>query len=246
MVRSEGSNSHPAVTAAVAASCLMLVFGLTYRVVAAKPKAPIGMTPISPNALTWFPMQIGDWTGEDVPMDEAIARATDTDACLNRRYTRRGGFEPITFYIASVVEAGDLMPHRPEVCYIGTGWTLVDHRLAKLPLGDSTALPCHIMQFSRDVLNTQKVVVLDYYLVNGQYSADVSLLRWKACLGYGRVRCVAQIQIAAPITATSNAEAAIKMLCDFAVESAASTAALFDDPLTKQNAGELHESPKGP
>jgi EpsI family protein len=246
MVRSEGHNSHPAVPAAVVASCLMLVFGLTYRVVAARLDAPINTTPISPDALTRFPLQIGDWTGVDVPMDEAIAKATDTDARLNRRYTRRGGLEAITFYIASGVKARDLMPHRPEVCYTGAGWRLTGRRLAELPLGDSTLLPCNIMQFSRGVLNTQKVVVLDYYLVNGQYCADVSLLRWKACLGSGRVRYVAQIQIVAPITATFNAEPAIKTLSDFAVESAALTAALFDDIGTKQIARERRESPEGP
>jgi EpsI family protein len=214
--------------------------------VAAKLDAPIDTTPISPDALTRFPLQMGDWTGVDVPMDEAIARATDTDARLNRRYTRRGGLESITFYIASGVKARDLMPHRPEVCYTGAGWTRTGRQSVKLPLSDSTLLPCNIMQFSRGVLNTQKVAVLDYYLVDGQYCADVSLLRWKACLGSGRVRYVAQIQIVAPVTATFNAEAVIKTLCDFAVESAALTAALFDDIGTKQNAGERRESPEGP
>ena len=246
MMESGKYNAWSVMTAVVVASCLMLVFGLTYRVVAAKLNAPVNTTPISPDALTRFPLQIGDWTGVDVPMDEAIARATDTDARLNRRYTRRGGFESITFYIASGVKTRDLMPHRPEVCYTGAGWTLMDRRLAKLPLSNSTTLPCNIMQFSRGVLNTQKVVVLDYYLVDGKYCADVSLLRWKACLGSGTVRYVAQMQIVAPITATLNAEAVTKTLCGFAVESAALTAALFDDTGTKQNADELRESPKEP
>ena len=245
MMKCEESNLHRAIAAAVVASCLMFVFGLTYRVVAAKLDAPINTTPISPDALTRFPLQIGDWTGEDVPMDEAIARATDTDARLNRRYTRRGSFESITFYIASGVKARDLMPHRPEVCYTGAGWTLMNRRLVDLPLGDSTILPCTIMQFSRGVFQTQKVVVLDYYLVDGQYCADLSLLRSKAWRRSGTVRYVAQIQIVAPITATFNAEAAIQTLRGFAVESAALTAALFDDPRTKQNAGEIHESPEG-
>jgi EpsI family protein len=245
MVKSEESNVRPVIMAAVVASCLMLVFGLTYRVVAAKLEAPIDTTPISPDALTQFPLQIGDWTGVDVPMDEAVARATDTDARLNRRYTRRGGFESITFYLASGVKARDLMPHRPEVCYTGAGWTLMDQRVVKLPLSNSTTLPCNIMQFSRGVLNTQKVVVLDYYLVDGQHCADVSRLRWKAWRGSGTVRYVAQIQIAAAVTAAFNAEAAVKTLGGFAVESAALTAALFDDLRTNASEGDLHESRKG-
>jgi EpsI family protein len=245
MMESEKPNRRPAIAAAVAASCLMLVFGLAYRVVAAKLEAPVDTTPISPDALARFPMQIGDWTGEEVPLDEAIVRQTDTDAHLNRRYVRGGGLEYVSFYVACGVKARDLMPHRPEVCYTGAGWTLTDRRSMELPLSDSAKLPCNIMQFSRGALNTQKVVVLDYYLVDGQYCADVSLLRSKAWRGSGTVRYVAQIQIVTSVTATLDAEAAAKAVRDFALESAALTASLFDDPETNRSEDELHGSPKG-
>ncbi len=217
----------------------MLVFGLAYRAVAAKLEAPVDGTPISPAALARFPLQVGDWTGEDVPMDEAIIRATDTDARVNRRYTRRGRLEVVSFYIASGVKARDLMPHRPEVCYTGAGWTLTDRQSAELPLRDAAKLPCNIMQFSRGAFNTQRIIVLDYYLVDGQYCADVSLLRSKAWRGSGTVRYVAQIQITTSVTPTLDAAAAAKCVRDFAVESAALTASLFDDPKMDRNKGEL-------
>jgi EpsI family protein len=245
MMEPEKPNRQPAIVAAVVASCLMLVFGLAYRGVAARLDAPLNATPISPAALARFPLQLGDWTGEDVPMDEEILRATDTDAHLNRRYVRHGGLEAVSFYIASGVKARDLMPHRPEVCYTGAGWTLMDRKLLELPLSDATKLPCNVMQFSRGALNTQRVVVLDYYLVDGQYCADVSLLRSKAWRGQGSVRYVAQIQIVAPISQVLNPQTAVKLVSDFAVESAALTASLFDDSQTNQGEGELHESPKG-
>ncbi len=241
----EAPHRRPVIMAAVTASFLMLVFGVAYRVVAARLEAPIDATPISPAALARFPLQIGDWTGEDVPLDEEIVRATDTDAHLNRRYSRRGGLETISFYLASGVKARDLMPHRPEVCYTETGWTLANRQLTELPLSNSGKLPCNIIQFSRGVLNTQKVVVLDYYLVDGQYCADVSLLRSKAWHGSGTVRYVAQVEIIAPVTATFSAEVATKTISDFAVESAALTASLFDDSGTNQSEGEPRGSPKG-
>ena len=244
MVESQKPNQWPVVAAAVAASCLMLVFGLTYRVVAGRLEAPVDTPPISQEALARFPMQLGDWVGEDVPMDEAIVRATDTDAHLNRRYVRKGGLAAVSFYIASGVKARDLMPHRPEVCYTGAGWTLMDRRSVELPLGNSTKLPCNILQFSRGALNTQRVIVLDYYLVDGRYCADVSLLRSKAWRGSGTVRYVAQIQIVTPISDTLSAEAATKAVGDFAVESAALTAALFDGPEMNQSKSELPESLK--
>jgi EpsI family protein len=245
MVESQKANQRPVVAAAVAAGCLMLVFGLTYRVVAAKLEGPVGTTPISQEALARFPMQLGDWTGEDVPMDEAVARATDTDARLNRRYVRKGGLEAVSFYIASGVKARDLMPHRPEVCYTGAGWTFMGRRSEELSLSDSAELRCNIMQFSRGALNTHKVVVLNYYLVDGQYCADVSLLRSKAWHGSGTVRYVAQIQITTSVTTTFDAEAAAKCIRDFAIESAAPTAALFDNPEINQSESEPYDSPKG-
>jgi EpsI family protein len=245
MMPNDAPDRQPVVMAAIAASFLMLVFGLAYRVVAARLEAPIDGTPISPAALARFPLQIGDWTGEDVPLDEEVVSATDTDAHLNRRYSRHGGLEALSFYLASGVKARDLMPHRPEVCYTGAGWTLTDRRSTELLLSDSAKLPCNIMQFSRGALNTQKVIVLDYYLVDGQYCADVSLLRSKAWRGSGTVRYVAQVEILAPLTAIVNAEAAAKTVSDFAVESAAVTASLFDDPGTNQSEGESRESPKG-
>lgn len=228
-MRPEESNRRPVLAAAVVAGSLMFLFGVAYRVVAARLDTSVDSAPISPETLARFPLQIGGWKGKEVPLDEAIVRATNTDAHLNRLYVRDGGLQAVSFYIASGIQARDLMPHRPEVCYIGAGWTLTDRRFVELPLGDSASLPCNIMQFSRGVLNPQKVAVLDYYLVDGQYCADVSLLRAKVWRGSGSIRYVAQIQIVAPIVQMRKADAAIQLVCDFATESAALTAALFDD-----------------
>ncbi|OHB66870.1 MAG: hypothetical protein A2Y76_00415 [Planctomycetes bacterium RBG_13_60_9] len=121
------------------------------------------------------------------------------------------------------------MPHRPEVCYTGAGWTLIDRRFLELPLGNGTTLPCNMLQFSRGGLNAQKVIVLDYYLVDGEYCRDVSLLRSKAWRGSGTVRYVAQVQIVAPVTQTSTADSTGKTMSGFAAESASFVAGLFED-----------------
>lgn len=96
MMESEKPNRRPVIAAAVVASGLMLVFGLTYRVVAARLEASPDTAPISPDALAKFPLRIDDWTGEEVALDEAIVRATDTDAHLNRRYSHSGGLGAVS------------------------------------------------------------------------------------------------------------------------------------------------------
>jgi hypothetical protein len=94
-------------------------------------------------------------------------------------------------------------------------------------------------------LLTQQVVVLNYYLVDGQSCADVSLQRWKAWRGSGAVRYVAQIQITAAVTGTLDLETAVKAVRDFAIVSAGRTAALFDDSATTENEDESPEPSRG-
>ena len=221
-------NLKPAIAAAIIASVLMLFLGMGYRVLAARLSAPVDTTPISPEALQQLPQQIGVWTGQEVPLDEAIVEATDTDAHINRRYTRRNGLESVSLYIASGVRVRDLMPHRPEVCYTGSGWTLTDRRSVDLPLSNGMKLPCNVLQFSRGTLNNSKVIVLDYYLVDGQYSRDVSLARSKAWQGSGTVNYVAQVQIMTPIATTQTAHSARTIISDFSVASASSIAEVFE------------------
>jgi len=230
MTKNDNPNQRPVIVAAVVAGFLMLVSSAWYRALAARLEAPVNTTPISSAALERLPLQIGDWMGREVPLDEAIVRATDTDAHINRSYLRNNASQYISLYIASGVKARDLMPHRPEVCYSGAGWTLIDKRSMELPLSDGMKLPCNVLQFSRGTLNTKNVVVLDYYIVDGQYCRDVSLLRSKAWRGSGTVRYIAQIQIAASATSNLTADSASRIISDFAVESASSISRLFESP----------------
>ncbi|HCO94492.1 MAG TPA: EpsI family protein [Phycisphaerales bacterium] len=225
----ENQNPRPVIIAAITASFLMLVLGMGYRVLDSRLSGPGNASPISFAMLERFPMQVGYWTGTEVPLDEEIVRATDTDAHINRRYSRNNGLEFVSLYIATGVKARDLMPHRPEVCYTGAGWTLTDKRSVELPLEDGTILPCNVMQFSRGVLTIKKVVVLDYYIVDDEYCRDVSLLRSKAWKGSGTVRYVAQVQIVTSIQSNQTAASATKSLSTFAVESASSISTLFED-----------------
>ncbi len=230
MAKNDNPNRQLVIVAAVVAGFLMLVSSAAYRVLAARLEAPINTTSLSSAALERLPLQIESWKGKDVPLDEAIVRATDTEAHINRRYSRHNASENISLYIAYGVRARDLMPHRPEVCYTGAGWTLIDKRSMELPLSDGMKLPCMAFQFSRGTLNTTKTVLLNYYIVDGQYCRDVSLLRSKAWRGSGRVRYVAQVQIIASTTVNLNTDSAARLVCDFAAESASSISRLFESP----------------
>jgi hypothetical protein len=172
---------------------------------------------------------------------EAIVLATDTDAHISRIYSRRNNSEYISLYIAYGARARDLMPHRPEVCYTGAGWTLIDKYSKKLSLSnkEKTELPCNIYKFSRGALSTNETLVLDYYIVDGQYSRDVSLLRSKAWRGSGTIRYVAQVQIVASTTVNQNASSTEKIICAFAADSALSISTIFENAEDNQLPDEI-------
>jgi hypothetical protein len=223
--------------AAIAASFLMLLSGWAYRALAAQLGAPLTTTPIAPDALERLPMQIADWTGEDVPLDEAIVRRTDTDAHINRRYSRSSGLESVSLYVACGVRTRNLIVHRPEVCYIGAGWTRTGRHLRELPLSNGTILPCIVFEFSRGVLDTTKIVVLYCYIVDGQYCHDLSEWRYR----YWRIGYVAQVQIVASVTETLTADEATRIVCNFAVDSASPIAGQLEHIEKRQSAGSVRE-----
>ncbi len=228
MTKNNKSNRKPVIVAAVTAIFLMLFFGTMHRILSARLSAPIDAPSIPPDALEKLPMQIGEWTGQEVPLDEAIVRATDTDAHVSRNYSRYNASEQVWLYISYGMRARDLMPHRPEVCYTGSGWTIINRRSIELPLSDGMKLQCNEFQFSRGALNKEKIAVLDYYIIDGQYCRDVSLLRSKVWRGSGKVRYVAQVQIATSIGANLTADSVSNVISAFAVESAPSISRLFE------------------
>ena len=154
-----------------------------------------------------------------IPIEEKIILATNTDAHISRSYSRPGDLQPVRFYVAFGVNARDLFPHRPEVCYIGAGWTLEKSFSKELKRKDGKNLPVTIYQFKRGVLNNERVILLDYYIVDGEYCRDVSLLRWRAWKGSGTIGYVAQVQIAASVSVNTNSDYEEKLICDFALDS---------------------------
>lgn len=184
--------------------------------------------PISPEALEGFPMQIGGWTGKDVPMDETIAGKTDADAHINRQYSRHNGRESIELYVA-YGSSWEMIFHRPEVCYPANGWTLVDHNVMELPVSNDMKLPCSIFHFSHGEWQTREVVVLYYCFADGLTYSNVSLLRSRVWGALAAVDRFAQVQIVVSSEGILTSDAMIRIVSDFAVESASSIAQLLDD-----------------
>jgi len=183
-------------TAVGVTAVLLLAAGLGFRVLAERLDVLSGCVPLPRGTLARLPLQIGDWAGEEVPMGDRVVRATDTDDHVNRTYRLASGTEAVSLWIAYGVRFRDLMPHRPEVCYPGNGWTSEGIRTEKLTTSRGEAIPVRILRFSQGGLGSDEITILNYYDVDGQYCPDVSLLRSRSWRPSEKVRYVAQVQIA--------------------------------------------------
>jgi EpsI family protein len=182
-------------------------------------------------------MQIGSWTGEEVPLDEAIAEATDADAHISRQYSHQNGLESVSLYVAWGAY-WEMMYHRPEVCYPAHGWTLADRHSMELKISNGTKLPCNVFRFSRGELDKREKVVLYYVIADGRTYRDVSLLRSRIWGVFATVDQMAQVQIVASLEGTLTTDSMVRIVSNFAVESASSIARLFEDAAEDRHSDE--------
>ena len=72
-----------------------------------------------------LPMQIGDWSGESVPLEETVERILQADFNLQRVYTHPDRMEPIWLYVGYYgTERGGRPEHTPHQCYPSAGWRI--------------------------------------------------------------------------------------------------------------------------
>lgn len=181
--------------AAVLAAGLFLAGGSLFRSLSATLGRPAGEATLDSEALAIFPTTLGEWHGREHPLEESVIRATDSDAHISRVYV--AGNKAVTLWVAYGVRSRDLMPHRPEVCYPGAGWVAQGHSDWAIPMPDGTSIPCRIYRFERGGLDSASVLVLNYYIIDGRFSPDVSALRAQAARGGKGPRYVVQVEITA-------------------------------------------------
>jgi len=221
------ASSHPPFCAAAIAVGMVLLAGAGYRLMARHLARPSGETALTSDALAQLPLSFDGWSGRDMPLTASVVRATGTDAHVNRTYRRRR--DQVGLFLAYGIRARDLAPHRPEVCYPGSGWTLQQARPVDLPAADGSVLPCTLYRFNRGggEVGGHNVVVLNFYIVDGRICPDVSGLRRQAWRGPSGIRYLAQVQITCAGDMLTDLAAAESTTVAFAHEAAPRIRALF-------------------
>jgi len=71
-----------------------------------------------------FPMKVGEWQGEDVPLTKQDYLILETTNLIMRRYKDPKGRQILLYIIYS--DDNRKVTHPPEVCYMGSGATIAD------------------------------------------------------------------------------------------------------------------------
>ena len=72
-----------------------------------------------------FPQRIADWSAEEIPISQQDKAILETDNVFVRRYTNPQGEEVYLFIVYS--QNNRKVSHPPEVCYTGSGATIVNN-----------------------------------------------------------------------------------------------------------------------
>lgn len=163
------------------AACFLLIgMGVVFRVFAAK----IQHVPVQLQMpLESFPLEVDGWVGQDVPIPDQILAVAGNDDYLHRVYSRSGRQAPVNLYIAFTARPGKMLGHSPEICYVGAGYILDEHRRTELAMHDDQKIPCMLNLFRKPLPDESVCYVLHYYMLDDQNFAtddkDFRALKWR-------------------------------------------------------------------
>jgi len=179
---------------------IIILSGVGYRILASRLELII-KTPINlPTPLSAFPADIGGWKGEDIEIPQNIQRKAGNDDYVNRLYKNKVTNQWVMLYIAYTARPRTMMGHHPDICYVYSGWVKDNSDRRDFVSERGRQVPCQIFNFHTPEPYYQQTVVLDYYIINGEFTGDdspfISGLGWRTPNIHGDpARYVAQVQI---------------------------------------------------
>jgi len=224
----------------VLAFLLLISAGVTYRLLASHLDLAVE-TPIAlPVPLSAFPAQIGQWVGKDVLLPESVQRVAQNDDFVSRLYVNSSNNEWANLYIAYSARPRTMVGHRPEICYVGGGWIHDSTEASEVMSKAGRQIPCLIHRFHTPSPGYEQMVVLNFYILNGQLTTDESVfsgIGWRTPnIGGNPARYVAQIQISSVLE--NSTRMAAKDMTDVILD-------FFPDENGKVRATELQSTTAG-
>lgn len=205
----------------IVAIMLLVSFGIAYRALASRLRLVVDTPVALPVLLTNFPRRIGSWVGKDVPIPPNIQRAARNDAFLKRLYTDETNNKWVTVYIAYTAHPRTMLGHRPRICYVAGGWVHDDTQTVTINSNAGRVVPCLIHRFHRPAPSNEEIIVMNFYIVNGQLTSDdgvFSGVGWRTPnINGDPARYVTQVQVSSMLedSIRTAAEEMVELILDY-------------------------------
>jgi hypothetical protein len=151
---------------------MLVTAGFGYRAAAVRmPGAAVAAVKL-PVPLKQFPMQVAGWVGEDLPIPETTAeymRRNFADDFISRRYLDASqGLWANVYVVYCSSRPGGILGHQPGVCFPAHGWIPDGRVTSEITSGSGRPISCLIRRFHKPAPASQEIVVLSFYILNGQ------------------------------------------------------------------------------
>ncbi len=209
----------------IIAIILLISSGIAYRALASL----IVKTAINlPLPLKTLPIVIGDWAGMELSIPTTTREYMETnfaDDYISRRYINSRSQTYADIYIVYCASRpGGMLGHQPRVCYPGNGWIHESTEKSHFQSLQGREIPCLIHRFYKPAPAYDEIVILNFYLVNGQLATNQrgfsGILGRRYNLSRNPSRYVAQVQISSLLensvrnAASDMAELILELLPD--------------------------------
>lgn len=186
---------------------LLVLAGVTYRVVASHWKQ-VSNSPIRlPVPLSTFPTKIGDWVGTELTIPTTTKEYMEqnfADDFFSRRYINAEANAWADVYVVYCSSRpGGIVGHKPQVCYPAHGWLHDSTEPSQFTSRIGQQVRCLIHRFHKPAPAYEQTVVLNFYILNGQITANEKdfsgPLGRRPNIAGDPARYVAQVQISSAL-----------------------------------------------
>ncbi len=185
---------NPSLYAASFALAVILALGAGHRMLGAKLGISAAqVSPVDSNLLSLVPHAIGDWRGEDIPMEDRIVKIARIDCYLNRSYSKGTAGSEVSLYIGCGHDPS-LVTHSPDRCYLGGGWIPRSKTKSELSAGDIT-VPLNVYEYTREGWNERGITLFQMFVVDGEYYTETSAAQHRSMGRLQTVHYFAQVQL---------------------------------------------------
>lgn len=196
---------------------LLVGAGVTYRLGLAKAKNPPAIA--LPVSLSEMPMAMGGWQGRDLEIPTVTREymeANFADDYVSRRYSKTSeGIYADAYVVYCSSRPGGVLGHQPMVCFPAHGWIHDETIPSEFVSRSGQKVKCLIHRFHKPAPTYRRVVVLGFYVLNGQITLserDFSgIFGRRINISGNPARYVAQVQISSVLEHSARS-----LACDLA------------------------------